>query len=239
MDITEYKRAEEALRESERRLGDIIEFLPDPTLAIDRQGRVITWNNAIEEMTGVKASDMLGKGNFEYALPFYGERRPILIDLVLKPDSKIEESYYSFLEKKKDLIIVETWVPSLKGGKAFLWAKASPLYDSKKDIVGAIESIRDITERTHAGKKLQESEEKYRSLALTVDLMYLVDTDCRYLSMNEGYLSRLDMPSDEIEGRLYEEFHSKEDTKEFTELVQNIIETSTEAKGTANIFCGH
>jgi PAS domain S-box-containing protein len=225
MDITEYKRAEEALRESERRLADIIEFLPDPTLAIDRQGRVITWNNAIEEMTGVKASDMLGKGNFEYALPFYQERRPILIDLVLRPDNKIEESYYSFLEKKKDLIIVETWVPSLKGEKAFLWAKASPLYDSKKDIVGAIESIRDITERTHAGKKLQESEEKYRSLALTVDLMYLVDTDCRYLSMNEGYLSRLDMPSDKIEGRLYEEFHSKGDTKEFTELVNNIIET--------------
>jgi PAS domain S-box-containing protein len=225
MDITEYKQAEEALRESERRLADIIEFLPDATLAIDRQGKVIAWNQAIEEMTGVKASDILGKGDYEYALPFYGERRSILIDLVLKPDKNIEQSYYSFLEKQKDLLIVETWVPLLKGNKAFLWAKASPLYDSKRDIVGAIESIRDITERKHAEKMLQESEEKYRSLALTVDLMYLVDKDCRYLFMNEGYLSRLDIPSVKIEGRLYGEFHSKDDTKEFSELVRTIIET--------------
>ena len=225
MDITEYKQAEEALRESERRLADIIEFLPDATLAIDRKGKVIAWNHAIEEMTGVKASDMLGKGDYEYALPFYGVRRSILIDLVLKQDKKIEQSYYSFLEKQKDLLIVETWVPLLKGNKAFLWAKASPLYDSKRDIVGAIESIRDITERKQAEKMLQESEEKYRSLALTVDLMYLVDKDCRYLSMNEGYLSRLDVPSVKIEGRLYGEFHSKDDTKEFSELVRTIIET--------------
>jgi PAS domain S-box-containing protein len=52
MDITEYKRVEEARRESERRLADIIDFLPDATLAIDRRGKVIAWNRAIEEMTG-------------------------------------------------------------------------------------------------------------------------------------------------------------------------------------------
>jgi len=225
VDITEYKKAEEAIRESERRQADIIEFLPDATLAIDRQGKVIAWNNAIEEMTGVKASDMLGKGNYEYALPFYGVRRPILLDLVLKPDEKVEQSYYAILEKQRDLLIMENWVPLLKGKKAFLWAKATPLYDSKREIVGAIESLRDITERTHAAKMLRESEEKYRSLALTVDLMYLVDRDCRYLSMNEGYLSRLGMPSDRIEGRPYREFHSKEDSQEFSEIVNNIIET--------------
>ena len=64
-DITERKRAEEALRESERRLADIIDFLPDATLVIDRNGKVIAWNRAIEAMTGVKAEEMLGKGNRE------------------------------------------------------------------------------------------------------------------------------------------------------------------------------
>ncbi|MCX5844268.1 MAG: PAS domain S-box protein [Deltaproteobacteria bacterium] len=223
MDITEYKRAEEAMRESERRLADIIEFLPDATLAIDRQGKVIAWNQAIEEMTGVKASGMLGKGDYEYALPFYGRRRPILIDLVFGYTEEIEKQYH-FIRKEGDVLLTEADVP-LKGRPHVLWAKASPLYNAKGDIVGAIESIRDITERMHAEEKLRESEEKYRSLAVTVDLMYLVDRKCRYLSMNEGYLSRLGMPSDKIEGRFYEEFHSEEDTKEFSGLVDNILET--------------
>jgi PAS domain S-box-containing protein len=223
IDVTERRRVEEALRESERRLADIIDFLPDATLAIDLKGKAIAWNRAIEEMTGVKAADILGKGDYEYALPFYGIRRPILVDLVLKPDKKIERSYYSVLEKNKDLLIVETWVPFLKWKKAFLWAKASPLYDSKGDIVGAIESIRDITERKEAEKMLQESEEKYRSLASSIDLMYLVDKDCRYLFMNEGFLSRLGLALSDVEGRSYDEFHSEEDAREFTEIISRIF----------------
>ena len=224
-DITVRTRVEEALRESERRLADIIDFLPDATLAIDLTGKVIAWNRAIEEMTGVKAAEILGKSDYEYALPFYGIRRPILVDLVLKPDKKIERSYYSILEKNKDLLIVETWVPFLKWKKAFLWAKASPLYDSKGDIVGAIESIRDITERKEAGRMLQESEEKYRSLASSIDVMYLVDKDCRYLFMNEGFLSRLGLSLADVEGKSYDDFHPEEDAREFTEIINRIFKT--------------
>ncbi|HQK80101.1 MAG TPA: PAS domain S-box protein [Syntrophales bacterium] len=54
MDITEQRRIREALRESEQRLADIIEFLPDATFAIDREGIVIACNRAMEEMTGIK-----------------------------------------------------------------------------------------------------------------------------------------------------------------------------------------
>ena len=79
-DITKRKRSEEALRESERRLADIINFLPIATFVINQAGVVTAWNRALEEITGVKAADMIGKGNYEYALPFYGERRSILVD---------------------------------------------------------------------------------------------------------------------------------------------------------------
>ena len=155
MDVTEQRRLQEALRESEQRLADIIEFLPDATFAIDRGGTVIAWNRAIEEMTGVKAPDIIGKGDHEYALTFYGVRRPILIDLVLQPDDEIERSYY-VLKKERDLLIIETDVPQVKGQKAFLWAKASPLYDSRGNIVGAIESIRDITDRKSAEEAVRK-----------------------------------------------------------------------------------
>src|SRR5664280_526267 len=79
-EITERKRAEEGLRKSRRELVDIIEFLPDATGVIDKEGKVIAWNRAMEVMTGVKKEDMIGKGNHEYALPFYGDRRKVLID---------------------------------------------------------------------------------------------------------------------------------------------------------------
>jgi PAS domain S-box-containing protein len=96
-------RAKETIRESERRLSEIINFLPDATFAIDREGKVITWNRTIEEMTGVRAEIMLGKGNYEYALPFYGTQRPILIDLVFEKDEKTMNSY-RFVEKKGDIL---------------------------------------------------------------------------------------------------------------------------------------
>ncbi len=85
LEIEDRNRADKALRDSERRLSDIIEFLPDATFVIDRDGKVIAWNRSMETMTGIPAKDMLGKGNYEYALPFYGERRPLLSTWSFRP----------------------------------------------------------------------------------------------------------------------------------------------------------
>ncbi len=72
-DITTRKKAEIALKEREKILQDIIEFLPDATFVIDRRGKVLAWNRAIEEMTGIEKEKMLGEGDYVYAIPFYGE----------------------------------------------------------------------------------------------------------------------------------------------------------------------
>ncbi len=40
----------------------IIDFLPDATLVISRDGRVLAWNNAMETLTGVPSKEMLGRG---------------------------------------------------------------------------------------------------------------------------------------------------------------------------------
>jgi DNA-binding CsgD family transcriptional regulator len=94
-------------------------------------------------------------------MPFYGTRRPILIDLILKKDKKVERSYDSVIRKKgKNLLIIETWVPQLKGKKVFLWGKASPLYDSEGSLLGAIESIRDITDHKQAQDAIRRREEE-------------------------------------------------------------------------------
>ncbi|MGA2488756.1 MAG: response regulator [Anaerolineales bacterium] len=145
-----------AALESQRATADIIDFLPDPTLVIDRDGKVIAWNHAIEEMTGVRATDMLGKGDYEYALPFYGQRRPILIDLVLLPDEEIQ-ARYAHMQKRKGILMGEVWAPQLRGAAAYLFANASKLCDSRGEIVGAIEIIRDITGRKQAEEELNQA----------------------------------------------------------------------------------
>lgn len=96
-------------------LSEIIDFLPNATFVIDAEGKVIAWNQAIEEMTGVKTEDILGKGNYEYALPFYDERRPILIDLILNPDKKIEDTY-DFIKKTGNNTTTEIKLSPRGGG---------------------------------------------------------------------------------------------------------------------------
>jgi PAS domain S-box-containing protein len=151
-DITELKRAAEELKEAHSRLDEIIDYLPDATLVIDHQSKVIAWNKAMENMTGVAAADMLGRGDYEYAIPFYGERRPILIDLVMKPREDIEARYVS-LEREDMVLQGEAYMPALRGGEVYLYGKASALKDSKGNVVGAIESICDITGRRKAEEK--------------------------------------------------------------------------------------
>ena len=103
MELAERKRAEEALKESRQLMADIVSFLPDPTFVIDRQGKVISWNKAMEEMSGIAASDILGKGDYEYALPFHGERRPVLIDLIFEPQAEVGATYTT-LERKGSVL---------------------------------------------------------------------------------------------------------------------------------------
>ena len=156
------KQTEAALRESERRMSDIIDFIPDATFAIDLEGKVIAWNRAMEEMTGVKAEDMLGKGDYEYALPFYGVRRPKLIDLIFRPNEEIEKQYLS-VKRRSGALLAEAMV-TLNEENLKVWGKASPLYDEEDNIVGAIQYIRDITEHTLTEEALRQAEAEYRGI---------------------------------------------------------------------------
>jgi PAS domain S-box-containing protein len=157
-DITERKKAAKALQESERYLTEIINFLPLATMVIDRSGKVTAWNHEMEEMTGIKYADIIEKGNYEYALPFYGERKPILIDSVFIPTEKMQ-SNYRHIHRKGKILSAESFIPKLGENGIILEGFATALYDSDGNIIGAIESIRDITKIKRAEVDLKDAKE--------------------------------------------------------------------------------
>lgn len=141
-------------------LFKIVEVLPDATFVIDRDKRVVAWNRALEEMTNVRKEDILGRGDYHYAIPFYGEKRPILIDLIGMRD-EMTESKYKYVKRDGDTLYAEVFIPSLFGGKgAYVWVTASPIFDETGNPIGAIETIRDITEKKLAVEKVKKLNEE-------------------------------------------------------------------------------
>ncbi|MDD1685865.1 PAS domain S-box protein [Methanoregula sp.] len=165
-DITERKRMEESLRESRQLFSDIISFLPDPTWVIDHRGNVLAWNRALEQISGIPAEDMLGKGDFEYSLWQYGNRRPTLINLVQDPDQDAARMNYRNIRHEGSSVMAETQVTLPSGKSAVLSLVASPLYDAKGSITGAIESMRDITRIKETEAELARLNENLESIIL-------------------------------------------------------------------------
>ncbi len=201
-DFTEKDEAKKVLKESEERLADIFDFLPDATFAIDSNGKVIAWNKAIEEMTGTSKGDIIGQGNHAYSVPWYGYRRPVLIDLIRPGNPKFRDKY-EYIDKKGNTIYAEVFVPSVYGGKgAYLWATASPLFNSKGEQYGAIESVRDITERKNAEISLQKSAERFRAVAESaIDAIVTTDANGKIIFFNNSLTNIFGYSKDELTGK--------------------------------------
>lgn len=161
LEVQARREAERALHAVNDRLHDVIEFLPDATFVINAAGVVTSWNRAMEQLTGVPKAQMLGRGEFEYALPFYGHRRPILVDYALRPELA-PGSRYTKYAAAEDAVLAEAFVPSLNAGRgAHLWGSARRLCDAGGRIIGAIESIRDVTDRHRAEEEIAAWKKRY------------------------------------------------------------------------------
>jgi two-component system, cell cycle sensor histidine kinase and response regulator CckA len=154
-DITDRKKAEEKLKESEQRLHRVIEGSPIPTFVIGKDHRVIYWNRALEELSGIKAEIVGTKGQWR---AFYNEERPCLADLLV--DQALESIPQWYLDKyTKSRLVDEAYeatdfFPELGESGKWLHFTAAVIRDTHGNLVGAIETLDDVTDRRRAEEEL-------------------------------------------------------------------------------------
>ena len=166
-----------------RVLSTAFDLIPDAVFAIDTTGKVFLWNRSIEAMTGVPKSEIIGRGGYAHAISFYGTCRPMLADLILSPDPNYEAKYVSF-ERQGGTLQGEIYTPEAYGGKgAHVWSRASALYDKRGKLMGAIQTISDMTSRVEQHTKLEalnmEFHASNQELAATNEHLTAIEEELR------------------------------------------------------------
>jgi len=173
------RQDEGALVQKEAELHAILQGSPIPTFVIDRTHHVISWNRALEEITGIRAADVVGTTRHWQA--FYDKERPCLADLLIDGKTGAIKDWYRGKCKKNFHIhgVYEAtdFFPHL--GKAGRWLHftASLIRGEGGEGMGAVETLQDITRRVEAEEALRESEKQYRTLMEQVPELILVQRD--------------------------------------------------------------
>jgi len=156
-DITERKQAEAERALTERRLAEIVQGSPVPTFVIDADHRVTHWNRACEAMMGVSAAELIGTR--DQWRPFYPNPRPVMADLIVDGIAQRMAAVHYAGKYRPSVLIdgafeAEDYFPHFPGGGRWLFFTAAPLHGPDGAIIGAVETLQDVTDRKHAEEAL-------------------------------------------------------------------------------------
>ena len=154
---SERKRSLETKRNLELFLAQIVDGDPVPTLVINAEHKVMHWNKACALITGVSAEEMIGTNRHWSA--FYANERPIMADLIISADLENLETLYKGMFRRStvipDAFEAESFFPGFGESGRWLFFTAAPLRNSAGRIIGAIETLQDVTERKKAEERLR------------------------------------------------------------------------------------
>ena len=185
VDITKYKHMEMTIVEGERRYHTIVEAAPDVIYTVSSDGKIISLNPAFEKITGWKREEWIGK-------PFVE---------IIHPDdvAKAIESFQKTLAGKTET--VELRVRS-KSGEYLIGEFISVPLIENGEIVGEFGIARDVTSRRKYEDELQRISTTLQALIQAIpDLVYLKDTDRRYILVNNAFERFTSLKSEEIAGK--------------------------------------
>ena len=165
--LDECRRDKKKLEQEKDRLSRILQETAIPTFVIDKNHILTHVNKAFENLTGISGEEIIGTRN--QWLAFYPTKRPTMADLIVDNASEAEISRYYAGRYQKSAVSQwgfesERHFRDLKNGSKWLFFTASPLKDNEGKIIGAVETLQDITEQKQAEAALRESKRGMRSL---------------------------------------------------------------------------
>ena len=141
------------------RLAQIVDGSPIAAYVLDQENRVTHWNRACENLTGVNASAVLGTNSVWRH--FYDSERPTMADLIVSGESGNDiDRFYTGKWRRSEIIQgafeAEDFFPNFGESGRWLYFTAAPLRNEEGNIIGAIETLRDITEQRTAESALND-----------------------------------------------------------------------------------
>lgn len=166
-EVKRQRKREEVNWRIQERLTQIIESIPIPTFVLDNDHKVIHYNPAMENLTGITHDEIYGTRDAWKA--FYGAARPTMADLIVvgAPEQEIARYYRGKYRKstvKAGAYEAEDFFPDIGDGGRWLYFTAAPLMDSDGNVLGALETLQDTTERRLAVQASLKSERRFRTL---------------------------------------------------------------------------
>ncbi len=155
------KKESAELAITQTRLAEIVDESPIASFVLDQDHRVTHWNHACEKLTGAAAKTMVGTR--DHSRIFYATDQPSIADMIISGHSDGElEGFHSMCRRSeliKGAFEAEKFFPHLGEKGCWLYVTAAPLHDATGQVVGAIETLRDITEQRQAEAALNERAE--------------------------------------------------------------------------------
>ena len=201
VDITERRRAEFELAEHAEFAVNLVQNSTVPTFVIDNRHCVIIWNRACEELTGVKAYDVVGAN--DVGKVFYGEKRPVLADFIADGNLEALRENYSGHTRSSLIpqgIQAERWFMGLNGRDRFISFTAAPITNSAGELIAVIQTLEEITERKRADEKMQRTLSLLgATLESTADGILVVDSGEKIVRFNKKFIEMWRIPESEME----------------------------------------
>lgn len=158
LDISDLKRAESETKAQKEFAENLVQNSTAPTFVLDGDHRVIIWNKACEDLTGIKACEVLGTDESWKA--FYDKKRPVLADFIVDGNQQDIPAFYSSYTKSALIpggFQSEQWFQELNGKRTYILFTAAPLLNNQGELIAAIQTFEDITEFKKSEEKIREA----------------------------------------------------------------------------------